>query len=700
MTHRLEPLFRPRSIAFIGGSNVIQALRYQRELGYTGKVWAVNPNYDRLDQYDCVLSVEDLPEVPDLAFVAIRRELAVETIAKLREMGCRAVICNAAGFAESGGEGLNFHAKLLDAAGDMPMLGPNVLGLVSFVDSMAAMMDHYGLQRSSEGVAIVCQGGAILTDAAYCDRSIPLTHLVATGNQVRIGVEECLDYLLDDPRVRAVGLSFEALHDVHALRQAAEKALRLGKPIVAMKLGKSEAGARASASHTASMTGAGAISEAIFDRLGIISTSSESEFLETLKLAGSGQIPKGPRVLVTSASGTYSVMLADHLSAAGFELPQPTGARLARLRELLPPIATPCNPQDVTMAIWGDEDRQRETYAALLDEGYDVVIGIQNYPRPGVGDMDEHAVPVNALGAAAKGRDVAAIQLAPLGDCFPDHAREHARSWELAPMQGLQECMAALRHALWWHERREQLRGADLKVGHQAASSSAVRGTLDEAAAKTMLSDAGISVPDFRVTAPENAHDAAEQIGYPVVLKALDSRLLHKTEVGAVRLGLSSNIEVREAVERMRADMARLAPEIPLQSVLVEAMTQNVVAEVMASVTQHPSVGPVLMIAGGGVEAELWNDSVLLAPPFTRNEIVRALDRLKVTARVRGWRGRPGGDYEGLVDTIEKLGQFALRAQPTEIEINPILVRGHGAIAVDAVLKFADSPLTKRSNTP
>ncbi|MDW4551253.1 acetate--CoA ligase family protein [Defluviimonas sp. D31] len=691
MAHRLEPLFRPKSVAFIGGSNLNPALKYHRDLGFEGPTWVVNPKYETLQGYPCVPSIEELPEVPDLAFVAIRRDAAVEAIEGLRRIGCRAAVCNAAGFAETGTEGGDLQARLVAAAGDMAVLGPNSVGLVNFVDPMAAMMDQFGVHSIEKGVAIVSQGGGLLCDAVFSDRGLAITHMVGGGNQAVTGLEACADYLLDDPRVTAVGLSFEGLRDIAGLRRAAVKALKLGKPIVAIKFGLTEAGSRAAASHTASMTGAGAAWEALFDRLGIISTASESEFFETLKLIDSGQIPKGRRALVASVSGVLGVMLADHLSAGGFDLPQPTGERAERLRDLLPSIATPCNPQDVTMAAWNDTERQTAIYSSLLEEGYDLALMVQNYPRDGMWDVSEYAAQVEALGAACRGRDVAALQIAPMVDCFPADARDHTQSLGLAAMQGLDECIRALGHAVWWRERRETLLAAgpeQLAEVPMAAPEPGARH--DEAAAKAMLSAAGVAVPASRVTQPERAAEAAAEIGFPVALKALDARLLHKTEAGAVRIGLASAGAVREAVKGMRAEMARHVPDIPLNAVLVEAMALDVVAEVMASVTHDPSVGPVMMIAGGGIEAELWNDSTLLAAPFERAEIARALDRLKVAQRLKGWRGRPAGDREAALDALEALAAFALAEGAEEIEVNPILVGRKGALAVDAVLKLAE----------
>lgn len=689
MLTNLDALFRPRSIAFIGGSNLLAALRYHRDLGFSGHSWVVNPKYDELGGYRCHARLDDLPEAPDLAFVAIRREAAIDAVEALARRGCRAVVCNAAGFSETGPMGAELQARLVRAAGDMAMIGPNAVGLVNFADPMAAMMDHFGVEGADSGVAIVSQGGGLLCDAVFSDRGLAITHMVGCGNQAVTGVEACAEYLLDDPRVKAVGLSFEGLRDVGGLRRAAEKALCLGKPIVAIKFGTTEAGAKAAQSHTASMTGAGAAWEALFDRLGIVSTASESEFFETLKLFSSGQVPKGRRTLVAAASGVMGVMLADHLSRAGFDLPQPSPERAEKLRELLPGIATPGNPQDITMAAWNDKDRQAAIYATLLDEGYDIALMVQNYPRAGMWDISEYAAQVEALGAACQGREVAAAQLAPMVDCFPASARDHTLSLGLAAMQGLDECVAALGHAVWWQERAMTLRAA--QTGFDVQGGGLPRRDAerwDEAAAKTLLGAAGVPVPRMRVVAPADAGQAAAEIGFPVALKALDARLLHKTEMGAVRINLGSPEAVADAVDRMRRDMAEKAPEIPLARVLVEAMAQDVVAEILASVTIDPSVGPVMMIAGGGVQAELWNDSTLVAAPFSRAEIARGLDRLKVAKLIAGWRGRPEGDREALLDALQALGRFALGEGAEEVEINPILVGTRGVLAVDAVLKL------------
>lgn len=690
MAQDLEPLFRPRSVAFVGGSNLGAALRFHRDLSFAGETLVVSPRYDELEGYACVPRIEDLQQAPDLAFVAIRAELAIEAVEALRIRGCRAVVCNAAGFSEVGSDGADLQSRLIAAAGDMALLGPNSMGLINFADPLATMMDHFGVTPCQRGAAIVSQGGGLLCDAAFSDRGLPVTHLVGCGNQAVTSVAACAEYLVEDPRVQVVGLAFEGMPDVAILRRAAQKALDLGKPLVALKFGNSEVGAAAAATHTASMAGAGAAWEALFDRLGIVSTASESEFFETLKLFASGRVPKGRRVLVTAASGVTGVMMADHLSAADFDLPQPSAAVAAELREHLPGIASPGNPQDVTMAAWNDQARQEAIYAALLVEDYDIALMVQNYPREGMWDIAEYSAQVEALAAACAGKDIVAAQLAPLADCFPKAARDQTEALGLVPLQGLGESVAALRHGVWWRERSSELQAAGQSLAVCFDGGGAGE-RLDEAGAKTLLADFGVPVPDHRVTLPETAAEAAREIGYPVALKALDPRLLHKTEAGAVVLGLESTEEVSRALSDMRREMARVVPDIPLTHVLVESMAAAPVAEIMVSLTRDPSVGPVMMIAGGGVQAELWNDSTFIAAPFSRAEIARGLDRLRTTRLIAGWRGGPVGDRDALLDALEAISFCAMSDGTVEIEVNPILVAEKGVVAVDAVVKIGQA---------
>ena len=643
-----------------------------------GRTFVISPKYEQIEGFACTATLAELPSAPDLAFVGVARRAAVEVVTELRDLGCKSVICNAAGFLETGDDELQ--GALSAAAGNMALLGPNSIGLVNFLDPMAAVMDHFGCAHPASGVAIVSQGGGFLCDCVFADRGLPVTHLVGCGNQAGVSVAEATEFLLDDPRVTAVGLSFEGTEDVDGLRCAAARAATLGKPIVALKFGRSEVGARAAASHTASMTGAGAAWDALFDRLGIIATATMSEFLETLKLVDSGHIPNGRRALVTAASGVMGIMLADHLSAAGFELPQPPDEISTRMRPLLPDIATPANPMDVTMAAWNDTERQVAFQSVLLETGYDLAILVQNYPPEGAWDVSEYAAQLVALADAATGRDMALIQLAPLIDCLPDAAREQTRAAGMVPMQGLAECIAALGHVVRWQERLEAIRADGSETLNVPRARVHTLRALNEAEAKARLAAAGIPVPKGRACDPVEAADIAGALGFPVAVKALDATLLHKSEVGGVALGLNNRTEVAEAVARMQDSLRT-------DRVLIEHMAPASVAEVMASVTTDLAVGRVMVIAGGGVQAELWSDQRLIAAPFTRQQIETALASLKTSTLIAGYRGQPAGDATSLVDALVAIAELA-ESSGAEIEVNPFLIHTQGVTAVDAVMQL------------
>lgn len=693
----LSRLFQPRSVVYIGGSNLKPTLRYHREQGFSGSTWIVNPKYQEIEGYPCLGSIEDLPEIPDLAFIAINRDATIQAVDALRRKGCGAVICNAAGFAEMGPEGAVLQQQLMTALGDMAMLGPNAFGLTNFLDPLASMMDHLGCGSVDRGIAIIGQGGGFLCDVVFADRSLELSHLVGCGNQVAVSVADCAAYLVEDPRVSVIGLSFEGLPDVSALRRAAWRASELGKPIVAMKFGRTEVGAQAALSHTASLAGSDEAWTALFERLNICVARTESEFLETLKFfhcvkANAGaKASAGRDVLVAAVSGVNAIMIADQLSEAGMSLPQPSEETAQKLKALLPDIATPGNPQDVTMAAWNQRERQADIIGTLLDEGYDTAILVQNYPRAGMWDVREYTAQMQALGDACRGRNTTGIVLAPMVDCFPSEARAATLAAGLIPMQGEVECMAALNHAASWAERRDRDRERGKSWDRIEPPHPKNSKPLDEVAGKFHLAANGVSVPDSLAIAPEEAASAAERLGFPLALKAVDARLLHKTEVGAVRIGLNSAGEVAEAVSTMRDQMAKTVPHIPLETVLVERMAEGMVCEVLAAIRRDPAVGPVLLIGGGGTEAEMWRDTVLLALPVSQEDIDHALDRLIVSKRLAGWRGKPAGDRGALVKTIAGIVSFyeAQESLLTEIEVNPIIVTQHGAIAVDAVVTMA-----------
>ncbi len=349
----LRRLLSPRSIVFIGGSNLAEPIENTRSVGFEGDIWVVNPNYPELAGVQCFTSVADLPEAPDAAFVAVRADLTVSVVAELAKKGCGGAVCYAAGFAEIGGEGASLQKQLVDVAGDMAVVGPNCYGLLNFNSGVALWPDRLSGGRHETGVAIISQSGNLALNLTMQDRSVPITHLISVGNQAVLGAGDYIEPLLEDDRVKAIGFYIEGLKDIAGFSHAALKALQKGVPLVVLKAGTSEIGTQLTLSHTSSLAGSDDMYQAMFDRLGIMRVHSQAELLETLKLAAVCQVPPSNRVGILTCSGADSALMADGLDKAGLTLPPLTGEQIDTLSGILPGFVTLCNPLDYNTSIWG-----------------------------------------------------------------------------------------------------------------------------------------------------------------------------------------------------------------------------------------------------------------------------------------------------------------------------------------------------------
>ena len=409
--HLLAAL-NPRHLAFFGGALLGPILEMLRGQGFDGVVSVVNPTRDAIAGYACLRTVKDLPSPPDMAFLAVNRIETARLVPRLAAMGCKAAIIHAGGFAEMGADGAAAQEALVAASGDMAMFGPNAPGFVNFLDGASAFMDNVGSVRFKRGAAIVSQGGGFLYDAAFAERGNRFSYFLGVGNQSKTSAADAIEALLYDERVSAIGLVLEGLDNAAPLERATALALQKGVPVVALKAARTAAGATASASHTAALTGEASLWRAFFRRQAIMPVNSIAELLETLKICDVTGGIGGNRVFVGTGSGIQGIILADQLADAGFALPQPSPKAAHSARAVLPEIAHPANPQDVTMKIWGDGDEEERVYTALLQDPYDMAILLNNYPPEGVSSTALFAASTRALIAAASARGTKAAIVA------------------------------------------------------------------------------------------------------------------------------------------------------------------------------------------------------------------------------------------------------------------------------------------------
>jgi len=686
----LHRLLKPRHVAVIGGRDAEVVAGECARIGFSGPFWPVNPRRSKIGGHKCFDSIESLPEPPDAVFLAVPREAAIDSLTRLDTMGAGGVICYTAGFGETGDEGASAESRLVAAAGDLALVGPNCYGLINYIDRVALWPFAHGGSCPGYGAAIITQSGMLSSDLTMSQRAMPFAYMVSAGNQTLLRLEDFVDALAERPEVRAFGLHIEGLKDVQAFERAALKALRLGKPIVAFKTGTSRLGSSLTISHTGSLSGTAELYDALFDRLGIISVGSPAQLLETVKYVCVAGVPRGRRIAGFTCSGGGATMLADYAERLGLAFTPPTTPVAERLRALLPQTATVTNPLDYTTPIWGIPEKTRPVFDALLADHHDAAIIVQDYPASG---LDESKIyyrnDTESFIAAVKTRHIAGAVCSTIPENLDPETREFLIRKGIAPMQGISECLAAIAASAWHCERQARILQGKFAPLLPPSGSPVSPVFLDEAAAKRRMGASGVKVPVGGVTNGAGVAELAAQLGFPVALKMVSAKLPHKTEAGAVTLGLSTSEAVAEAAARMMASVTAYDANAAADVFLVERMVEPPVVELLVSIRRDTQFGFAMMLAAGGILVEILADAATLLLPAARGEIDRTLSRLRVNRLIDGYRNKPGANREALLDTLERLAEFAVRHSEdvVEIEINPLFVGTRDTCAVDILMQ-------------
>ncbi len=693
----LQRLLRPRHLAFVGGRDLDYAVRRSRTDGFEGPIWVVNPKYSEIAGQRCFPSIADLPDAPDASYVAVRRELTLEAVAALAARGAGGAICYASGFAETGPAGAELQRRLVEAARDLALIGPNCYGMINYLDGVTLWPTDHGGERLAHGVAVVTQSGNMGFNLTMAQRSVPLAYVVSVGNQAALHAEDLIDGFLADSRVQAIGLHIEGIQDPAAFSRAALKALEKNVPVVVLKTGTSELGARLALSHTASLAGSDDCFEAMCVRYGLLRAHSAVGFMEALKLVAVTGIPRGRRIAVMTCSGGDAEIAADAADAAGLVLSPPTAGQIAELKSLLPDFATLGNPLDFTTKLWGDRVGLTRCLSVLAAEGADLAMAVVDYPRLDIPDGNHagHDATCDAVIAAGTRSGLPAAVASVFPESLPEPARRRLIAAGVAPLQGIEDACAAIAAAASFGDRRRRFLESGgtmpppLDPAGQAPASPRL---LDEAESKRRLAAHGLVVPKGRVVAPVDAAAAAAEIGFPVALKLVSAALPHKTEAGAVLLGLDSPQAVDAAVADLPERMRRRGVELPVETVLVEEMVTDAVVELIVGVTRDPVFGLVLVVGSGGVLVELVADSRTLLLPTDAETVAAAIASLRVGRLLAGYRGRPAGDLVAAVAAVLAVAGYVAGHRETlvELDINPLLIRpaNRGAVAADALIRL------------
>ena len=675
----------PRSIAVFGGYAAEELIRQCDLVGFQGDLWPVHPKKEEIQGRQVYRSVEDLPDSPDAAYVAVNRHLTIDIVRDLAARGAGGAICYATGFTEAGEEGRELEKKLREACGEMPLIGPNSYGMLNYVDGAMLWPDQQGGRRVETGIALITMSSNVAFNLTMQRRGLPIAYVLSLGNKLKFDLHDAIRAFADQERVTAIGLYLEAISDPHSFEAAVGVARELGKPIVAIKTGRSEAAQKIVVSHTASLAGSDELMDALFERAGVARVDSLEGLMEALKvLHVHGPLPGG-RVGAMSTSGGDLSLIGDAMMGTSLTMPPLSAEGTERLGATVHERIVVANPLDYQMFDWNDADPLAAMYSAFISEDFDISLCVLDYPRADKCDPWTWEGAEKGFIRAAKETGARTAVMSTFTDTMPEPLAERLIDDGIVPLAGVESGIAAIQAAVDVGAAWSRYAGLPMLESAQAEEGVQVE-VLDEAESKSVLGKYGVPVPAAKVVRDAGeAAAAAVEIGFPVVVKALG--VAHKTEVGGVRLSLASAEEVSAAVSEM-SDLA--------ESFLVERMIEGVVAEIIVGVARDEQFGPYLIVGAGGILVELMKDSRSILLPVDKDRVLDVLGQLKCAPLFHGFRGRPRADLGAAADAILAVAGF-VEDDPgaiAELDINPLmlLAEGEGVVAADALLSMNVKP--------
>ena len=670
---RLSRLFSPKSVAVVGGGvwcrSVIEQLI---KIGYKGTIFPVHPFKEEILGIKSFKDLEDIPAIIDATFIGVNRNITIEVVKQLNSLNAGGAVCFASGFLEAEGDKQGsgeLQKSLIEAAGDMPILGPNCYGFINYLDHAALWPDQHGGTTVDKGVAILTQSSNIAINITMQTRGLPISYIMSVGNQASLGFSEIGMYLLSDPRVTALGLHIEGIGDLKAFEELTTKARKLGKPIVALKVGKSAEARRAAQSHTASLAGDAQSAKSLFKRLGIAEVDRLEVLIDTLKIFHSYGPLSSKNVRSLSCSGGEASLVSDLAQAYGIQFPKLEKENISELRSVLGEMVALSNPLDYHTYIWGDIDAMASTFIAMMRQHNGITIIIVDFPRDDNCDPSAWNCVITAAKMAKKSENKPLALVSTLSENIPENVSFELLESNIITLHGLDTALAAISVS---SINQTVVNPKPIFLSNPTGKSILV----DEYDAKKSLEKYGLKLPETEKCLLSDAHLVSDQIGYPVVIKALGSA--HKSELGEVFLNLENQKSVKEALRK-----------ISKKHVIVEKMIGDAVVELLVGIVHDPAHGMLLTVGAGGVLTEILSDTSSILLPSSKSEVLDCFNQLKISKIAKGYRGALGVDINQIIDAIMKIQDFVLdnRDKLFEIEINPLIVTTSEVIVADALIR-------------
>lgn len=700
----LYKLFNPKSVAVIGASQNFNSISGQpivhlKDHGYKGEIYPINPKYEEVYGYKCYRNVDELPVVPDLALILVNAARVPKILLQCGKKGIPFSMIFSAGFSEIGKEGTKLQEVIIDIAKEfnMGVIGPNCQGMMNISENIFAgfgstfYIDSY----QSGNLSLVTQSGGFgyavvsLVDQA----GLGFRQVISTGNEVGVSTLDFIDYFLEDPETEIIAGYVESLKDGYRLIEIGEKALRKKKPILIWKVGNSEVGKKAAASHTGNLGGETALYKAAFKQKGIIQVNDIYDLVDYGKAFKHGKLPKGNRVAIVTISGGAGIVLADQCVERGLEIPKLSEETLERLKKIIPSFGSLVNPIDVTAHIFNETDLLREALQVIVEDPQIDSVVVINASVPGTLALKiaNEIVEVNKrtdkpIFISWSTRDELAKEAYELLElhCIPRYTTPVRCGNSLGVITEYQEA---------YSQFEKQNNESVLVIKKPEINDLIIKENSDitEYNAKKVLKEYGINITQEEIaTNKEEAVRIAERIGYPVVMKIQSPDISHKTEAKAVRLGIYTKEEVLYTFDEILQNAISYNPNAQIEGVLIQEMVRDGV-EVILGITNDKLFGPAVMFGLGGIFAEVMKDVTFRLAPLTKSMAIEMIQEIKGYPILTGIRGKPPADLEALTDALLNLSAMAvdLKESVAELDINPLFVfeKGKGVKAGDALIK-------------
>ena len=700
----LRRLIEPKTIAVVGASPTPGSFgrrTLENLADFAGTVYGIHPTHTEILGRQTVPSLRDLPETPDCVIIAVGQHLVEQVIHEAAELGVGGAIVYASGYRETGAaDGEEAQQRLLSVAGDagLRLAGPNCIGLIN-AHSKAAMnfMTDCGslIENGAGSISVVSQSGALgyaLLQGPH--RGLTFSKFLACGNSVDIDVADYVSFLADDPDTSTIICLMEGLTDGHRFMDAVRKAGRAGKPVIVYKAANGEASSKAALSHTGTLAGSAEAYRAAFRASGAVLVEDFEALMEVASFfAKNPSGPTGAGVGIMATSGGAGVICADKAEESGLPLPPLSTATAAVLGEVLPGFGSPANPADLTAEVLKDISTFKTSLRAFCD---DPAFGAVVVPLTFVHDATT-GVRARYLAEVAEETETALAAVWMNEWLEGPGSRDLEGGDRVSLFRSPARCMWTIRAWMDWHARDDwsdpapQARGANLAAEALAARTHS--GALTESEAKEIVARYGITVPVERIVGTAaDAASVADDLGYPLVVKVVSPDILHKSEVGGVRVGLRSAEAVREAVETMSARLAQEAPGARIEGFSVQQMAGEG-PEVLLGARFDAVFGPLVLLGSGGTWVEILKDAKVYLPLTERADALAAIQEMTLAKVLAGARGEAAYDTDALADAIVGFSRLVtdLDGLAADTELNPVrITRERGPVAVDALIVPAD----------